>query len=381
MKRKSILLVFILGLGILTGAAWQPEKAEADSDVMNFTLDEAIEYGLKNSPEIKKLEIDEKIAEVNLKSAKSGASKSKDARDKYSTGTSWETLQVEMVNPVLQEANYKIQEKSLRHMRDALKLQIEKKYYDVIYAKKSLENSQESLDRANEELRLAEVKYEVGNIAKIGVKQAEAQAASKQASYIAAKNKYQNEIMAFNKLLGLPLDAKINLISGLELKGEDINLEAAISEAIEKDISVFSKREMLKVAEVSLEAAKKIYSPKVNTYKQMLYELEKSKIDLQEQEKELKMTIKETYLSLKALEGQYEALEKAVDAASEGYRLTKISYEVGIATQVELMQRAEELHQAETNLLNVLYNYNVLKAQFQNRIFLTSPGGTGGQNG
>lgn len=225
------------------------------------------------------------------------------------------------------------------------------------------------------------VDYEVGNIAKIGVKQAEAQAASKQASYIAAKNKYQNEIMAFNKLLGLPLDAKINLISGLELKGEDINLEAAISEAIEKDISVFSKREMLKVAEVSLEAAKKIYSPKVNTYKQMLYELEKSKIDLQEQEKELKMTIKETYLSLKALEGQYEALEKAVDAASEGYRLTKISYEVGIATQVELMQRAEELHQAETNLLNVLYNYNVLKAQFQNRIFLTSPGGTGGQNG
>ena len=162
-------------------------------------------------------------------------------------------------------------------------------------------------------------------------------------------------------------------------KEDDLDLQEVIIKTLQNDPNIFALRESLKLKEFTFEEVRKIYTPNVYTYREIKQEVEKAHLELKEAQKALVKSIQDEYLKLQSAKEQYNALKNSVETAKEAHRIMKIRYDVGMATPLEVMQSAERVSQAEMGLVNALFNYNQIKAKFENCIFFspTVAGGMG----
>lgn len=371
------------------------EQEEAIEEVLELTLEESIEMALKNSPDIKAAEIEYEQAKVNLRRAEKDARDVRDQRSRpRNDGTSeevdptdpiaallasmmgggsqlysYDTYLYERVRPIAMEMAKTLTEKGLENQKDALKLQVENAYYGVLKAERALENALDAHSRAKEQRRLAQVGFEVGVNAQLDVLLTDVLVASTELNVTLAENDLKTAKMEFNKLLSLPLDTEVKLTSSFSYKPVELNLDEIAQSAREKNIEYIQLHENYKVQEATFEVASSYYTPNVYTYQEVERNFEIAKLKLQNADEELDLKIKKAYFAAKTAEEAYKLMEKTVEQAEENYRLTKLKYEVGMATLLELENAAGELNSSKAELLAALYNYNSAITMLEHGLF------------
>ncbi|MDO4539942.1 MAG: TolC family protein, partial [Syntrophomonadaceae bacterium] len=76
-----------------------------------------------------------------------------------------------------------------------------------------------------------------------------------------------------------------------------------------------------------------------------------------------------SYETYGMLTEQYAALTKVLELTKEAYRLQQLTYEVGLSTFEDVNKSEDDLRQAEANLAECVYNYNVLKSAFKYNVY------------
>ena len=143
--------------------------------------------------------------------------------------------------------------------------------------------------------------------------------------------------------------------------------------ALENRFSVISKKEAYETAKVYYEILSKLYTS--NTYKnrQAFYDMEKAYNDLVNAEADAVLAVKKAYVDMVKAGRSIEALGKSREALAEAYRLTLLSYELGMGTLVDVLGAESALKEMEIAELEAIHGYNLAKLNFEHSYGIGMP--------
>lgn len=382
MKRLSILaIVALLIMGTVSGTSL---AETAEDQVMVLSLNEAIDYALEHNPDIKlaKVSVDEAEKAYNQALDKKEDTEELDdlsdeqldlLRGMVPTGLDAEKLKE--LYPAQAKRYNEMAKASLDFTQRATSLSVESAYYNVLSAEKKVTVNQATVDRAAEQLKSAQASFNAGMVAKNDVLGAEVQLDKAKVDLNTAENDLDIAYMQLNRAMGLELDQPLQLTTKLGYtQYDEMELADTVDQAAAMDAGLLSVKVDFENKQDALELVSKYYTPNVYMYKDAKFAADKAQVNYQEAEKDFELKVVTAYKKLKETEANYKMLLKSVDRAKESLRLSKLRYQVGVATSIEVLQASEALNSQELYLSQTLQGYNLLKAQFKNMVFVGSGG-------
>ncbi|WP_139491121.1 TolC family protein [Brevibacillus dissolubilis] len=374
-SKKSWVAVTLAALMVTPGAsAWAAEtttpattsttsatQAGATAAAEELTIDKAIEVALKNNVTLKNLRIDVDTSSINVRLVHDQV---RELPSEFITSLS--AAQQKYVQSAKVDLVKKVNDLSLKSAESQIKLGAEKAFYDYINARADLELKKQSLKRAETNLKIAEAAFKVGTRAKTDVLTAQAGVAGAQASLAAAESTAEIKLLELNKFIGAELTKKWTLMNKTHTENVALKVEDAIAEALKNRVEILSKAEELKIAQLDIELIKK-YSA-LSTYPGQLKQndLEKAQIAIEQTKNDITVEVLQAYHNLNSVKSQIEALKKGKEAAAESFRLTKLRFENGLATSIEVIGAEEELSKSENSLQTAIHNYNLALINYEN---------------
>ncbi|PKM82444.1 MAG: hypothetical protein CVU89_05415 [Firmicutes bacterium HGW-Firmicutes-14] len=369
--RKKVLFGILTALVMVTVAGINYAVGVDGPETRELSLEEAVDLALKNNPDIE-------IAELSLKKAKVEYDAAQDRADEVGVEyvNTYEAGLLKWVSPKAKEVAYVLAKKNREIAENILKLNVENAYYNVLKAEKDLQIKNAGLKYLQDQLKIAQTSYKVGTMSKLDVTTIEAGVAGYQAYVTSAENTYRTAVMELNRLTGLELDIPLKLTTSfsVEKTGGSVDLDDTIKEALEDDISILSVKKNAELAQVQYETAEKFYVRGVTVYDTAQIDAKIAEASVRKQEQVTTLIIKQSYLTLFTLEKMIDYQEKEVEKARENARIYALKYGAGLATSLDVKKANIDLEEAEQNLSETIYNYNLLKSRFKYNYFSSAAG-------
>ncbi|MCR8978224.1 TolC family protein [Brevibacillus laterosporus] len=345
-------------------------KKEQEVGANDLTVEKAIQLTLENNLDYKKAKIDVDNAMIQASSANYTSNKIKEGMIE-----DLGTANGKYVATVRAEGQKEMGKLSLQRSEGSFKLGAEKLYYDLLNAEDDLALKKQSLERSESQLKIANAAFGVGTRAKTDVLQAEAGVAQAKAAVAQAESAKEVARLSLNKFMGVDLNKKWNLLTKqTSEKVEVMDVEKAIAKALKERVDILTIEQEMKNSEKELEVIEK-YSILSGFQGQAAKNAaEKNQLNLIQTQNQVKLDLMQSYYNLNSIKTALEALKKGTDAAAENYRLTKLRFENGLATAIEVVGAEEELAKAENNYQKNLYQLNLAVMAYENAILQPTNG-------
>ncbi len=384
-----------------------------------LTLQESIELALNNSRIVKVMESDYINAKWRLQEAKAGrypelsysftGSRYKDdmvseASNSFSNEISleWPLYTGGRITGLIEQAelNLKKAELELNKVKQQLKLNVTTAYFNLLRTKGALNLVEESVIRVSEHLRQVQIRYKLGNAAKIDQIRVEVEMADTEQERINAKKDYEIAVAILNNLLGRPLSDPIAANQNLTVEKLLFTLENYQRQAEMSRPEVIQAGLALKISEKELQISRSEFYPSVTlkgaldnngenfpgnanegwlmsiTAEWKFFDSNKSRFRINRAGMEVvkaqtnfkqvrdvvRLEVYQTYLELTAAQNMITTSQTALIKAEEEYQIARFAYEKGFETSLNVLDYQIALSQAKSNYLNSLYEYNVSKA-------------------
>ena len=276
-------------------------------------------------------------------------------------------------------------------------------YFNILKTQKIIVIRQQAKDRLLEYLYSAKIKYDVGEVEKNVVLRAEMELAQAESDLIEAKTNYRTCKEEIKRILNLSREDDIEIIKS----DIDIGEITKIKKSIDSFIDCSYKRRsdyqiILKQIELSEENIRLAYSdflPQINieaTYIKegekfwpkeevysigafmsiplynkglRIYDIKEKKNSLrqmefqkQELEQQVQFEVKNAYSKLISLIARHKATEKQKEYATENMRITKLQFNEGIASNLDVLDAHLKLVEADTNRATL--EYEIIYARY-----------------
>jgi outer membrane protein len=146
----------------------------------------------------------------------------------------------------------------------ALRAQVTQLYVDVLRQEEGVVLSEQQLERARFNLRLAEAQTEVGTATVLDVRQAEVQVGRAEVAVLQAEFARTNARIALLQLLGLDPEQALGLSTEFELEEPIFDDEALVAEAMADHPLLRASRESVEAASVGERIARSAYFPTIS---------------------------------------------------------------------------------------------------------------------
>lgn len=382
-KRASLLaagLALVAGL-LLVSPAGDGVRAAEESGAMSLSLDQAQKIALENNDDLK-------LARLAVENAKVALQEAEDAADDIPADsvTSYtgnpllgaSGAVTKYVTPVQKANELAAAERALQDAENGIRLQVEATYYTLLEAAETVKNKEAALERARENLRLAKARQEAGTAARVEVLAQELAVNQAEVELETARNSYEKARLDFNRLLGLPLETKVELTDEFSFAPLDIALEEFLDRELKGNSTILNATDALKLAQVNLEQAGRFYTPNVYTYRKAAFAVQQAEAAVQRTETQVEVAVRKAYLDLSSAAAAYPLAEKGLELARERERLVRLQYEVGLATSLELKAAEDALAEAEAGVLSAIHRYNLAKTPFKYHLFTAASGSAAG---
>lgn len=344
-------------------------------EVRTLSLAQALEIALTGNSQVELSALGVEKAQLSLDQALFAREKMKNSLDKSNSNPDQDATRVIEVIPVQVQSGKVIADTAQSYTLNSIKYGVEAAYYAVLRAEKLLVTVENSYKRADVQYTQAQAKFRVGVSPKIDVIAAEAQRKAAAADVNSAKATLTVARMSFNQTLGLDLDTPLVLTDKFDYLASQLpDSDAVFADQQTKDLSFVTASETMKINQVGYDFAKKYYTTNTFLYRDAAYQHKQAEANLQAAQSTLELNIKTAALNLQTAEENYNTLTKSLAQAREAYRLTKLRFDVGMATNYEVLSSEDALNQVELGLVNALYNFNLAKAQFAYGIFAPAAG-------
>jgi len=368
---------------------WAQEEQE--EEVLQLSLEKAIEIALVNDPQVKVNEINIQVAEHELKKAEDDAKDIKRGINKVDemlgsmpptsaaqllpySGLTYETaLAIELV-PETKRVALDMAKRSAELYKNTVRLSVESSYYDLLQKEDELQLKKKAVSLAEEDLKATEIKVKGGIAIPLEVTAKLNTLNQKKEELKTAEENYDLAQKNFKKLLGLPSDSKIVLTDTFSFEPIEIDIEKEIADLKANDLEYIGAQNQVKLAELTLEQAKRFYTPNVNAYKEAVFNLEEAQQNLAQVESGLSPKVENAAQSLKDLESNYAILENSLRVLEKQIQNMEIMRQVRMVTALQLEQQKFTLEETRANLTKLIYAYNLTAKQFEYDLYSTGTG-------
>ena len=293
-------------------------------------------------------------------------------------------------------------DKQLHLSQQTLILRTTQAYFDVLIAQDKIDLIEAQKTAISSQLEQAKANFEVGTVTITDVNEAQARYDLTVAQEIAAVNEYQiakHALQAItgqfpSKLATVKADIKTNNLvqsmdSWLEVAAQNnLNIQ------IQQDVAKFSEQEIerskaghlptldavasytdsyangsysitpgneLKTGTIGLQLQIPLYQGGATSSRVRQAELNKQKAqdDVEIARRQTELDTQRAYLNLSTTIAQVKALDQALVSSQSQLDSTKLGYEVGVRTSVDVLNAQQQLFSAKRDLLQARYNYLV----------------------
>jgi outer membrane protein TolC len=369
MKKRIRLLSFLVLSGLLVFGS-VGVNAAGGKPVKELTMQQSIDLALKQNS---KMELNQIVVDKAYKDLDTANYNSDKIKSDFIQ--SYDTAYGKWIAPALARMGVLINFEQQKLGTKVLKLEVEQAYYNVLKSERYLSIKKATLQRAQDQLKVAQTNFKVGTFAKADVVGAESLLAKSQADVLSAQNDYDIAVMKFNKALGLDLDTPIKLTTKFVYEpSKDINYAESLKSALDNNIEMLSVREDLKVKQEDYKLTEKYYGGGNIPYEKARLAQREAEVKLKQQETDTTLAVKQAYLTLRSTEGMLGFLVKNVEKEKENLRIVILKYKAGLATHLDMSGATLAVDEAEKNYADTLYGYNTAKASFKYGIFQSSGG-------
>lgn len=342
-------------------------------EAQSLSLAQALAIALKENHQVELSALGVEKAQISLDQALFAREKMLNALDKSDSSPDQDASLVIDVLPVQAQSGKIIADTARTYTLSSIQFGVESGYYAVLRAQKLLETVQNSYKRADVQYQQAQAKFKVGVSPKIDVIAAEAQRKSAAADVNSATADLAIAKMRFNQTLGLELDTPLTLTDKFTfLPAAVMDLPLVIADQQIRDLPFVTAKENFNINQVNFDYYHKYFTTNTFLYRDAAYQFKQAEVNFNTAKSTLELNIKTANLNLQTAEDNYNTLTKSLAQAREAYRLTKLRFDVGMATNYDVLTSEDALNQVELGLVNALYNFNLAKAQFNYGIFAAS---------
>ena len=300
----------------------------------------------------------------------------------------------------------KVAELNLEAAKQQLKQDVTLYYFNVLQYRHEAQINQETVGNYAAHLQLVEEKYKIGLVAKTDVLSSAVSLAQAQNDLITAENNYNLAVAKLNNALGLPLDKQLNLQDNLQVEKNNISLADCEKEAVARRPELAEYQLKIASAKQDVKIAKSAYLPTADftvlqswydkdvpglsnrnwqayiTVTFNLFDSGSTESKSQQAEYSLSITaeqagqekdsilleVRQYYLSMLEAKKRIETNKVSVDQAKENLMIADARYNVGVGTNLDLLDAVLKLNQAKLDDIQALYNYYTSKAQLNKAI-------------
>lgn len=345
-------------------------KKEQEVGANDLTIEKAVQLTLENNLDYKKAKIAVDNAMIAANAAAFASTKVKEGMiEDVGTANS------KYVGTVKAEGQEKLGKLALKRSEGSFKLGAEKLYFDLLNAEDDLTLKKQSLERSESQLKIANAAFGVGTRAKTDVLQAEAGVAQAKAAVAQAESAKDIARLELNKFMGVDLNKKWNLLTKQTSENVEVmDVEKAINKALKEHVDILTAQQEITNKEKELEVIEKYSILSGFDGQKAKNDYETNKLALTQTQNQVKVDLMQSYYNLNSIKTALEALKKGTEAATENYRLTKLRFENGLATAVEVVTAEEELSKAENSYQKNLHQLNLAVMSYENAVLQSTKG-------
>jgi hypothetical protein len=347
------------------------ESVAATTEEKSLSMNEAINIALLNNIDYLKAGLDYDQASLNLESVQYDVRQTqKQEKDGESVVTDLQSAQFRDISPQEKELAKKAAQQAYDIAKEKVKIQVEKGYCDILKSQGMIDVKQKALKRAEEQQKIAQKKYEAGLSAKTEAQKAVIALTSAKNDLTNAKRDLINAQIAFNNILGWDFDGDLKLTSNLNYEKIAIpSLEVIKQKVLENRLEIKKAQNNAKIAELKYQLAISYQTAFTFSTKQYKIESDKANLELRQQQQNGKADAVAAVFQLQKADEATQLADESLGQAKESYDLAKRRYEIGAGTLVELLNAGIDLDNAETNTIQVIYDYNLAKYQLNTIAF------------
>lgn len=295
--------------------------------------------------------------------------------------------------------------------RQELILSVKQAYFDVLKAKMLLAIQEKALNRASEQLKIAEARYELGAASYSDVLKAKVQYGDVKLALIGAENTLKLAKASLNSWMGQDVDTEIDVEENLIVPEFNYSYDHALQEATRDNPNMTAAKFDLKSAEAQFGMARsglfpnfgvsgsyswkhedldEIKNIRRRNYNWALsayvsfnifenftkkHNISYAKANLNSQrenfhqtKRDVALELKRAFLNVQEAEEKIDLTEEKVESAQEDLDLMQEKYNLGAANILELLDAEVSFKQAESDQVEALYDHNLAVAQFEKAI-------------
>ncbi|MDE7074778.1 MAG: TolC family protein [Odoribacter sp.] len=302
----------------------------------------------------------------------------------------------------LQELEFALENAKISYAMQQLNIEksVTTQFYDVYQKQKDLNTAKDEYNNQKQNYEIIKNKVDAGLVAKEELYQAEVNLATSESTVYTQEINYENTKDNFKLLLGLSLDEDVMVLPNTEIVTVNVNTNDAVKYALEQRMEIRQKEITLEQNLFSIIQAKAenefkgsisarigmdALGGKVNNMydkptdnerigisfnipifdwgakkarvKSSELALESTKIDINEQNKEITINVRQICRNLPTLVSQINIKKKSIENAERTYEINLEKYRNGNLTGMELQQYQTQLTQAKQAYTNAIISY------------------------
>ena len=287
--------------------------------------------------------------------------------------------------------------------KQQLKGDVVTNYFTVLEYRNEVEVDQKAVDNYLDHLNLVNSKYELGIVAKTDVLSSQVDLAKAQDTLIKAQNNYNNAVATLNNAIGLSHGTELQLKDNFKYEKYSLTLEQCIAYAEVHRPEIAQYAAKAASAHYDEKIAKSEYLPKVDLtaeedwndsripglknnnwmlklttslnlfdsgltsskVKQAQHNVDMVGDKAAKQRDSILLDVRQYYLSMYEAEKRIDTNQVSVNQAEENLAIQKVRYDVGVGTNLDLLDAVLSLNSAQKNYIQALYDYNSNKAKLE----------------
>lgn len=279
---KKILAIFSLTLLAAFSFA-QNEQSAGKEETVTLSIDDAVDYALKNSRTLKSNDIDLEIKkrasdvswnvflpavsmngtmmrsnEISPSYANYGISDYPDEESRWDViggaSVSWNFTPAYIAQIQIAKTNYESGKITWEQSQNETVLNIKKLYYALLLQQESLKIQQQTLENARQRMIQAEANFKSGLVPEISLLQTQVNYENTKPDVDSAVQSLNQQFDTFAFLLGLPVGTKIQLTSPIEPTYVDVETQDLLNKYAENDLQLKSLKKNMETAKLGVKA-------------------------------------------------------------------------------------------------------------------------------
>ena len=301
---------------------------------------------------------------------------------------------------------------NFRGARQKLIFDVRSSYFSALKAKRLLEVQEDVVKRGEEQLKIAQARYDLGSASLSDVLKARVSFANDQLTLISAENSYQVSLANLNSIIGENVNDSIELADTLVPPAElNLGFEEAMSKAEKNHPDLLAAQENMKAADWGVQAGRAGLYPSLslnagygwnnrdfsrvtslfdrdyqwrfgfsigyNIFDRFsAYQSIKSSQARHSNAREtylqsksrVALEVKQAFLDMAQAKQKLEVTNQQSESAEEDLNIVQEKYNLGAATILELLDAQVSYKQAKSDQVQALFDYNLAAARLKKSI-------------